>query len=312
MNRILVIRAGAVGDFVVTLPVLDALRKRWPGAQIEVVGHPRIAGLALEAGIVDRVSRFEDPVWSALFVEQGALPSGLARVLAGQDAVISFTPDANGVMGRRLREACAGPVVVHPPKPSSVHVTGHLLGALASFGIPSAPRPARLGLPAGRCRRGAAHVASLGLDVRRLAAVHAGSGGEHKCWPWERFEALVRALVDNLGCDVILTAGPADERLLPRMRALEAARVRVVAGMDLLDLAGVLVHARRYVGNDSGITHLAAALEVSTVAIFGPTDPAVWAPLGRHVSVVYNPCLAAVEPEAVLRACRAQSAPRPS
>ncbi len=300
MNRILIMRAGAVGDFILTLPVFEALRERWPSAEIEVAGHPEVACLAVDAGLADSVLRYDAPMWSALFVEEGGLPSALREKLAAQDAVISFTPDADGVMERRLRRACSGAVIVHPPKPASGHATEHLMGALACFGISAEARPARICLREERLAWGRQQLARRGIDAGRLVWIHPGSGGLRKCWPWERFEEAVHTLADARGAHVALSAGPADERLLPALTRAASGRVHRVAGLPLIELSAMLAHARCYIGNDSGITHLAAALGVPTVAIFGPTDPAVWAPRGEHVHVVHAPDLARLAAARVL------------
>lgn len=294
MKRILVMRSGAVGDFVLTLPVLAALRERWPAAEIEVVGHPDIACLAVEAGLADKVSRWDDPAWLGLFREGDSLPPGLAASLAARDTIISFTPDPDRALEKRVRRACPGKVVVHSPLPASlpkVHATEHLLGALAPFGIEPRRRTARLALSDEQARWGASYLASQGIraGVEPIVAIHPGSGSRKKCWPWPRFESAARSLIDQHGCRLIVTAGPADEHLLPAL-TLHASRVTIVTGLDLLQLASVLSHAQCCLGNDSGVTHLAAALGVPTVAVFGPTDASVWAPLGPHVTVVQGVC----------------------
>lgn len=113
-----------------------------------------------------------------------------------------------------------------------------------------------------------------------FTAIHPFSGSARKNWPLENFRALAR----SLPWPVCFTAGPEEEL---------AGAVRFE---NLYDLACWLSEARLYVGNDSGITHLAAAVGTPVLAIFGPTDPAIWAPRGSKVHVLRNPtvddCLA--------------------
>lgn len=111
--------------------------------------------------------------------------------------------------------------------------------------------------------------------------VHPGSGSARKNWPIERFRALAE---EHRACgrDVTWCIGPAEiESGLAAMLGDDVLRCE-----SLVELAGRLATARRYIGNDGGITHLAAALGVPTVAIFGPTNPRLWAPRGGHVRVV--------------------------
>jgi ADP-heptose:LPS heptosyltransferase len=118
-----------------------------------------------------------------------------------------------------------------------------------------------------------------------FAVIHPFSAGKHKTWPLERFRAVARAIEPVRWC-----AGP-DE-------ALEDA----VRFDDLYQLACWLAGARVFVGNDSGIAHLAAAAGAPVVAIFGPTDPAIWAPRGDRVRIVHRPSLDEVPVEDVMDA----------
>ncbi|MGA2213983.1 MAG: glycosyltransferase family 9 protein, partial [Bryobacteraceae bacterium] len=113
------------------------------------------------------------------------------------------------------------------------------------------------------------------LGPGNFAMIHPFSGSERKNWPLDRF----RELALRLALPVRWCAGP--EETLPRELMSDALRFE-----NLYELARWLRSARVYIGNDSGITHLAAAVGTPVVAIFGPTDPAVWAPRGERVRVV--------------------------
>jgi heptosyltransferase-2 len=126
----------------------------------------------------------------------------------------------------------------------------------------------------------------MGRGVRPLA-VHPGSGGARKRWPARRFAELAACLE----APVLVVEGPADSEACREFA--EALPVSVLlgraTGMPLCRLAALLMESRGYIGNDSGVSHLAGALGVPTVAVFGPTDPAVWAPRGPEISVVTAP-----------------------
>jgi ADP-heptose:LPS heptosyltransferase len=128
---------------------------------------------------------------------------------------------------------------------------------------------------------------SVRRSGRPIVGAHPGSGSWKKCWPAERFETLIHALKDDLGCEVLLMLGPADEHLATRFKPLAAKLGCVIAeNLPLRSLAAVLSLCDAYIGNDSGVTHLAALTGIPTLAIFGPTDPVVWAPSGLKVRVV--------------------------
>jgi hypothetical protein len=121
-----------------------------------------------------------------------------------------------------------------------------------------------------------------------FAVIHPFSGSPKKCWPLDRYQALARLLEPHM--PVRWCAGP--EETLP-----DAVRIA-----DLYELACWLASARVYVGNDSGITHLAAAAGTPVVALFGPTDPRIWAPRGPQVRVIAKPALESITTDEVLAA----------
>jgi len=127
---------------------------------------------------------------------------------------------------------------------------------------------------------------------RRFAVIHPFSGSARKIWPLERYAQVAERLSSQM--PVEWCAGPSEE--LANARRFD----------DLYELACWLARARRYVGNDSGITHLAAAVGTPVVALFGPTDPRMWAPRGPAVRIVSTPSrndpIDGISVEEVLRA----------
>jgi len=124
-------------------------------------------------------------------------------------------------------------------------------------------------------------------EQRRAAIlIHPGSGSKKKVWPLERFFDLSRYLQEHLSSRILIVLGPAEG---PEVRkGFEEAAPGgpiLVKGLSLIQLASVMEGCRLFVGNDSGVSHLAAALEIPTLAIFGPTDPKVWSPRGKNVMV---------------------------
>jgi ADP-heptose:LPS heptosyltransferase len=140
-------------------------------------------------------------------------------------------------------------------------------------------------LPVGEGARGWGPAPS-----RDYVVLHPGAGGKRKRWPAEGFAEIARRC-RQLGYDVLVTSGPADDEAVEAVVAAcqkgpDGLAPRVLAGLGLPELACILAGASAFVGNDSGITHLAGLVGAPTVAIFGPFDPAYWAPLGRRVTVV--------------------------
>ena len=124
-----------------------------------------------------------------------------------------------------------------------------------------------------------------GLDGAIVVALHVGSGGARKNWPAERFAAVADRLAEE-GRRVLLVSGPADEAAVGAFRHSTRNDVVVSDSPSLGHLAALFHASNAYLGNDSGVSHLAAAVGTPTVAIFGPTDPALWAPRGANKVVV--------------------------
>lgn len=137
-------------------------------------------------------------------------------------------------------------------------------------------------------------------------AIHPGSGGAAKCWPVENFLEVIERLWQQ-NQPVLLLAGPADEKRLEGILAQippEPKRelLQVLVNRPLLEVARYVQACRCYLGNDAGITHLAAMLGVPTIALFGPSNPAIWRPIGPVVNVIRERPLEQLRVDAVMEA----------
>jgi hypothetical protein len=260
--RRLLIRPGAIGDFIVSLPALERLKTD----HLEVwVASPNVP----LARFADRARSITSTGLDLLGVTDP--PPGLIDELRGFDSIVSWY-GANRPEFRQLAAALGLPFTflpALPPEGAGVHATDFYLeqaGAIADgSGGKNAGQEARAtgdGIPRIHC------------DVWRenFAAIHPFSGSPKKNWPLEKFQALARKL--QRAMPVRWCAGPEDP---PLKGCVQIA--------DLYELACWLASAHLYIGNDSGITHLAAAVGTPVLALFGPTDPAVWAPRGPNVRV---------------------------
>ena len=291
-RRILILRPGALGDAVLTLPLVDALI-RGGAERITIVGAPGAwEFLAPDQSIV-RVMDIGAAAWLGLF--GGTFkPAATAAIAAHDAAIVCLTRPEQAVAA--LRAAGLHDVVIADP--SQAAGSGHLSERLL------APAAHRWQLDADRRPAGiaddpllavsAAELAEardrLGIMTKDFVALHPGSGGDAKRWPAARFAALGERITAALGCSVVLLIGPADEAVRAELAKAWGGRSGVTLAIDwpLRLVLALLSMARGYVGNDSGITHLAARACL-TVAIFGPTDPEVWRPLGPAVRVLRAP-----------------------
>jgi heptosyltransferase-2 len=282
--RITVVRAGGLGDALLIVPALQWLRARLPDARLTLVGSKWAEALRPLLTFPLDVVRFDAAGLAPLFAD--APPREVPPAFSRADAVIIYTAESGSPFVRHVAEACHGPCVVWGVAPVPArHAALHFVEPLAANALDRLDlAPPTLHVPpALRDSARAWLAARLGPDTRPTA-IHPGSGGARKCWPPEWFAALWA----RLDAPVLLIEGPADREACASLRASVPTGARVWAearDMPLTEVAALLERCGGYVGNDSGISHLAAALGVFTIVIFGPTDPRVWAPLGARVRV---------------------------
>lgn len=276
--RILVLRGGAIGDFIVTIPALQALRDRWPDGHIELIGYPHVASLAKHAGILNEVRSLNAARIARLFAENAVPDDDDQAYYASFDIVISFLHDPDAILAANLKRYGVQVLITASPLVTSCHAVDHFNNALTSLAIYDPPTEPRLSIAVDRS-------AATGRMPVRWAAIHPGSGGAGKIWPVDRFIKIAERLRSTASIDTVFVTGDADTEYIPDLdRRLDA--YPRLHNVDLTQLAGRLAEAAIFVGNDAGISHLAAAVGVPTLALFGPTDPALWAPRGPAVHTI--------------------------
>ncbi len=309
--RILILRGGALGDFILTLPAIRALRQHWPLAVIELIGHPGMAELAVVAGLINRVRSLDASGMAQWFVPCRVWPERERSDIAAFDLILSYLSDADGVVQANLRAAGAKRVVACQaiacsPIVASGHAADHFLRPVTDLGI-STPVGAAPLLPWPEALReqGRHWLKGLGL-AGGVISLHPGSGSSRKNWPVEQFVLLADCVRRSMSAQPLFILGEADAAAARTLLRLAPA-VPVLTNRTLQEVASVLAVSRGYAGNDSGITHLAAALGVPVVALFGPTDAAMWGPRGANVVMLRgreptSEAFAGITPHTVLEA----------
>lgn len=297
-GRILVVRGGAIGDFLLTLPVLAALRRHFPQARLEVLGYPHIAQLALAGGLADAVNSIEARPLAAFFARGGPLEPALADYFGGFDVVLSYLYDPDAIFRDNVARCSKAQFLAGPHRPDEglgVHATEALLKPLERLAIFDPDPVPRLD-PGGT-------ESCPGED--RLA-LHPGSGSERKNWPEAKWVALVRRLQESAPWKFLLVGGEAESGRLQRLAAaMDPGRVEPAVNLPLSELARRLRACRAFVGHDSGITHLAAALGLPGAVLWGETNEAIWRPRSERMKILRDPHgLAGIAVDRVLEALR--------
>ncbi len=288
-GRILVIRGGAIGDFILTLPAIRLLRDAFPRAGLEILGYKHIVSLAEGRFYAQATRSIEYAPMARFFVPGAELDAELSAYFSGFQQIISYLSDPQGHFAANLCRAGAKHVLhAYAPPEGSSHAAAQLARPLEKLAL-YLENPAAEVFPSARD-----HAAAAGLVTQMggaFIALHPGSGSERKNWMPERWATVVEGLLEKYpGLGLLLIGGEADERPVAAVLARVGSRAQVARHLPLPHLAAVLQQCQLFLGHDTGIAHLAGASGAPCLLLFGPTDPAVWAPRNTHVHVLEAPC----------------------
>jgi ADP-heptose:LPS heptosyltransferase len=303
----LIIQPGAVGDLILTLPLVRLLKETCKLDRVDAIGHFERLRMLAGRSPIGRIFSQEEAQLHRLFVDSAEFDveegDRLIEQFRKYEWIVTFLADEKGHFERNLIFAAsithAAEIFTLTPKPPAdftEHAARYHLKQFAEqaeleitpdekllteplIAISQADQPAVQ-----------KHFSELALETYRpIVAIHPGSGGEHKCWPLENFLKLSTQLREEQ-MEVIFLLGPAERERWDANTIRQIEAVGPVLGeLPLADVAAVLSCCAGYVGNDSGIGHLAGSMGIPTVTIFGPTDPGQWRPLGPKVSICQSP-----------------------
>jgi heptosyltransferase-2 len=282
--RRLVIAPNWIGDAIMSLPVLRALRRSHPEDRLAVLARPGPAavyraersadevlgrgGSFVHDARVARAGRF-DEVW----LLPNSFRAGLLAWLSGAGRRLGYATDRRGAL---LTDAL-------PPPPETAHQLRDYDALLRLAGVAPDTDPPALPVPAAAAERARAALSAASVPARFVALCPGSATAPEKRWAAERYAALAGILAAR-GIPCAVAVGPAEGELGRTIGAASPVPLPVIgADLDPVELAGVLARAVAAVSNDSGPAHLAAAVGTPTVVLFGPTDPRRTAPSGAPV-----------------------------
>jgi heptosyltransferase III len=255
----LAIHPGALGDVLLAIPALRALRAEC-GA-VMLAAQPRIGALLQALGVIDAYVAFDDLGLDALFVDDDTRRPCLPAL----SRLVCWFGARDPVFVRRLAALVPGAVVA-PSIGEASPIHAHLLATVAA---PAGDWSGPVAAPAAVRALGATALAAAGADAPPpWLFVHPGAGSAAKCWPAEAFARVIVTVAGRARVNVVVHQGPADGEAARALRRHLGAGVVWLVEPVLPALAGALTHARAYLGNDSGVSHLAAALGVPALILF--------------------------------------------
>ena len=311
-EKILVIHQGALGDVILCFPALRSL-KQGTGASVALLCNDQVGKIAHELKIAEAHFPVESARFCSLFSND--MSHEMKGLVSNYDTIVlmGFSGDtAKGI--RQHHKGQTYRITPRPPAEAETHVAIHVIEQLQARGLltkrkdiashASQPGESLFGdstwhRPKSRISNHSPHIQadpslfdypaidqSENKQPRNLLLIHPGAGSKRKRWPLEKFVEVAAALRGRNSKDVVFLVGPAEADLLPLIRNQTQDRFHVQQVEDLSEVTAFMKASRCFVGNDSGLTHLVAYVGLPTVAIFGPSSPKRWSPIGRATKVL--------------------------
>ena len=298
----LIIQPGAVGDGVLTLPLISLLKGFGVG-HVDVMGHRDKIGFLEKKGGVDKILSLEEARLDRLFLDSSEfnLPESdaLIELFASYDLIVTFLKDDAGHFEKNLIYTAA---ITHAADVVAMELLGaeeknehvskffirQVVEQLAELELSADDKfleQVAIDIDKDDIERGRGLLKPAGIGGEKIIVIHPGSGGQEKCWPLENFIELANRFEKD-GFSVVFLLGPVEkDRWDDEKIKFLKSQTAVLEDLDLQSVADVLSCCDGFVGNDSGPGHLASVLGVATVTIFGPSRAEIWRPLGRKVCV---------------------------
>ena len=278
-KNLLIVHHGALGDVVATFPIITRLKKNY--GRTDILCQLKLGELAQSLQVVDTHFPLESAIFASLFTDN--VDPMVKSILCSYEVVLLFSNSVQleSVIGNITEKQ----VYRISPKPGikrDIHITDYILSQLASyrpFGSIAARTSHSALLPPNHPDRRDLHYDSLKV------VLHPGAGSIKKCWPVSNFINLA-SLLNLKGKQAVFVLGPAEHDMAEALERQDEHKSNIFKIDNLIQLTSILKTAGGFVGNDSGVSHLAAFLGVPTVVVFGPSDPVIWRPTGRSVCLI--------------------------
>jgi len=313
-----ILQPGAIGDCILTIPLAKFMKDSLGLGSIDILGHTDYIGILSGRTCIDGIRSMDSMDLHRLFAPDKTfdLMDGDPLINAFADYVWIATflgePNSNFEQNLIYTVHCShsaevitlsmkpppvpAPSVARQPQVQAKNFSGHLTDFyiqqfIEQSSFPLEPKKVELNevlIKATKAdiNRGKELLKEIDVDSgKKLVIIQPGSGGPNKCWHLDNFLAIAKQLISK-GIEVVFLLGPAELDRFSKTTLKKISSVaKCLADLSLTQVLALLSCADVFLGNDSGITHLAAALGIKSFAVFGPTEPAVYGPIGPAVTV---------------------------
>jgi heptosyltransferase-3 len=303
MQRAVILQPGAIGDCVLTLPLAKFIKDSLQLGGVDILGHTEYIGILPGRACIDGIRSIDSTDLHRLFTEPKTFDLAdrdpLINVFEDYAWIVTFLGEPNSNFEQNLifTANCSHSAEVimlsmKPPEGFNQHLTEFYAQQFidqSGFSLESSSAWfSDILIKATKADRDSGKELLKEIDVdfsKKLIVINPGSGGTNKCWHLNNFLAIAEQ-ARSRGTEVVFLLGPAELQRFSQARIKDIKSIaKCLADLTLTQVIGLLSCADGFVGNDSGITHLAAGMGVRTLVVFGPTNPAVYKPIGPAVTV---------------------------
>jgi len=279
--KILLIRSGGLGDCILTLPIAQHIRHIYPGAELHVLGNETMLAVARFSGEFEGFNSIDERGFSGLYSE--SKPSDFLRLFFSRfDVVYCYSAGNKELLSRNILNSGAGMCHLldpRPPRNHCSHILEHLMTIFNGNNKEISDNTEIYNL--NKTRR---ELSVLSKKNGKKLVMHPGSGSISKNWPIDRYLSVA----ERMRMHVTFLLGPAEIERSP-VKNIPESNYAIICPENIGKLSSMLAEASLYIGNDSGVSHLASFCGTPSIVLFGPTDPTIWRPLGSNVTVISSP-----------------------
>lgn len=292
VKRLLILRWGGVGDLLLTLPAVYSARRAFPSAHVAITANPDTIALASTPEYGDEFLEFEWAIGGGPVASKEAARSRMMRKFREFDLIVNY--HSIGPIGGLLQECGVHSQTFDDAVFSGErrHASEHFCDFLRKISVPSIYSRPKVYLSQDERQFALNYLTRLGIECGRdcTVAVHPGSGDPRKRWFPDRYRKVITAMAGR-GAKILLLTGPEEVKFVELVvEGIPPRNLFVVRDLPIRKVAAIIERATLFLGNDSGLMHLASSVGTPIVALFGPSDPVTWGPVGARNIVLIGNC----------------------